>query len=991
MTTLAAAARAIVADHLPDDALPPAVTRAARTYLDNADLASMRDFVTLLGAQAALHGMAQRPLGAVAADLFALRPDDLCAAANGDAGVRFSVEPVLQGADALTQHPDAPQALIDAAVGYERSGAAHTQAFAATLCDAAGASRCVRCGQYLSARRGHRCPPAAGAPQPRRRRRAGQASESAAEAAQGLSTEQDPINNETIASMFSRIATSIAGQPRRVIFGRPGSGFATDMRGKIFADPQPLGQGAPISEQLLVINAGIYHELGHEEFTPMGYWADLLEIAQSGGPVSRQVDMRFAGLGVLDITLDRARGDVPGCYNIVEDGRMERTISDEYRGVAEVLAASCVVDARWDEQVGDQVPTRYQLEGALLYTALPYFAVSPAARAGMSEEARALLDELEPIVARAVRGTAEDAYHASLYLAWRFEQAGLLEAPPPDVVGKRPPSSPPPGTQARRPTIVIDGDQVLDGGDGAEQPGGQSSVDVEYTGDVTIRNPRRRQGDEEDGGARSPSASRQRSRMTQPDGDRRPPADDAPEGGAGGRQRRADDDEQPAGRRGGGGDDAEADAPRQRQPDDEQASGGGRRARKTDEEEPVDRQRGGAGDDDQADERPQPQDDEGSGGGQRRGQQGDQDDQNQASQSSQSTGDTGGEKSGDADDVGGAVDWSDAVATSGPLRDADQPFDAEQPSGGARCTGRPGGGGARQPGARQRPAGGAGRGAAPADRQPHPRHAAVSHAQGRRGHGRGELPKANHRVSALTPRRSTHQAIARRLATQLAAIREETEQRLRKQPSGRLDRGRLVAAVKGQQDVRTRQQKYPNTSFAASIAVDMSGSMNSRISSYALYDAVMVLGDTFDVLDIPYEVRAFTNGPSAQMKAIDDPAFEPARAAALASWGGGATYMHEASSLASTALGGCPEANKIAISLTDGMLDDHEKTRAVLEESRRRGIVTFGVYVGAYGLNAQKMDELYGPGNWAQIGDLKEMPQQVGKRLATIFKRLRPV
>jgi hypothetical protein len=872
----------------------------------------------------------------------------------------------------------------------------------------------------MSARKGHRCPPPANAQQqPKRRRRAGQVSDSAEEAAKGLNKEQDPINNETIASMFSRIATSIAGQPRRVIFGKPGSGFATDMRGKIFADPLPLGQGAPVNEQLLVINAGIYHELGHEEFTPMGYWADLLSIAQSSGPVSRQIDMRFAGLGVIDITLDQARGDVPGCYNIVEDGRMERTISDEYRGVAEVLAASCMVDPRWDEQVGDHVPTRYQLEGALLYTALPYFAISPAARAGMSEEARKLLDELEPVVARAVRGTAEDAYHASLYLAWRFEQAGLLDAPPPNVVNKRPPSNPPPGTQAQRPKIVIDGDQVIDGNDAGGQQGGQPNVDVEYTGDVTIRNPKRREGDEEDGGGNVTFRKPPKIEYDEePDGDRRPKAGDEQEGSGGaGRQRQADeDDEQPSERRGGSGeDDEEAGEPRQRQADDEQIGGGGRRGRKMDDEEPTGWQRAGAGDDDeQTGERPQRQDDEGSGGGWQRGQrdadersarqqgkqgdQGDQDgqdgqqgDQSQASQSSQSTDGAGGEKSGDADDTGGAVDWSDSVANSGPVRDADQPFDAgnlqavldalDSQAAAAldslvRANARPEALGA----ALHQPIGSR-------------THGTQRYRTARGGVGTADVtfPKANHMVNALTPRRSMHQAVAKQLATQLAAIREETEQRLRKQPSGRLDRGRLVAAVKGQQDVRTRQQKYPNTSFAASIAVDMSGSMHGRISSYSLYDAVMVLGDTFNALDIPYEVRAFTNGPSAQMKAIDDPAFDPARAAALTSWGGGSTYMHEASSLAATALGGCPEANKIAISLTDGMLDDHEKTKMVLEESRKRGIVTFGIYVGAYGLDPQRMDELYGPGNWAQINDLKEMPQQVGKRLATIFKRLRPV
>ncbi len=996
MQTAAAAARAIVADHLPDDTMPPAVTQAARAFLTAADYASMRDFVTALGVTAALHDAAGRPLTTVAADLYALRPDEVCALANGDIAVFLGVEPVLGGASLLGHHPQAPQAFASAANEYDQNGVADAQAFATVLCGAAGAPKCVRCGQYMSVRRGHRCPPSS-AQVPKRRRRAGQVSPTVEDAAKGLTKEQDPINNETIAAMFSRIATSIASQPRRVIFGKPGSGFATDMRGKIYADPLPMGQGAPLQDQLLVINAGIYHELGHEEFTPMGYWADLLDIARSDTPVTRQIDLRFAGLGVIDITLDGARRDVPGCYNIVEDGRMERTISDEYRGVAEVLAASCMIDPRWDEQVGEHIPTRYQLEGALLYTALPYFSVPAATRAGMSEELVRLLDELEPIIARAVRGTAEDAYHASLYLAWRFEQANLQGAPPSSVVNKRPPSDPPPGTQAQRPKIVIDGDQVIDGSQSSGQGGG-ADVDVEYTGNVTIRNPKQR-GEDDDQGT-STATFRKPPKIEYDDeagGDPRQPKEDDDRGGSGvGRQRKAEDEDEPrAGWRGGGGeDDEQTGERRQRKADDDEEGGGRGRSRKAeDEQEP--RRRGGAGDDeDESGEQRQRQEDESGGGGRYQRQQNEQDggrqrgageegqDGQQSSQSSQSAEGAGGD----------AVDWSDSAASNGPVRDADQPFDAGDLQavldaldgqaataidGMVRANARPEVLGA----ALHQPLGSRTSGA----QRYRTEKGTVANAD-------VEFPKGYPgRVGALVPRRSMHQAVAKQLATQLTAIRDETEQRLRRQPAGRLDRGRLVAAIKGQENVRTRLQKYPNTSFAASVTVDMSGSMQGRKESYALYDAVMVLGDTFDALDIPYEVRAFSTGSSAQMKAIGDPSFDPNRAAALTSWGGGGTKMHEVASLATTALGGCEEANKIAISLTDGELQDHERTQTVLEEARRRGVVTFGVFVGSNGLKPQLMDELYGAGNWVAINDLKEMPQQVGKRLATIFKRLRPM
>ena len=52
-------------------------------------------------------------------------------------------------------------------------------------------------------------------------------------------------------------------------------------------------------------------------------------------------------------------------------------------------------------------------------------------------------------------------------------------------------------------------------------------------------------------------------------------------------------------------------------------------------------------------------------------------------------------------------------------------------------------------------------------------------------------------------------------------------------------------AYKGMDDIYTSTKERPQTSFAASIAVDMSGSMNPTIRKKELYDAVMTLGDCF--------------------------------------------------------------------------------------------------------------------------------------------------
>jgi nitric oxide reductase activation protein len=79
------------------------------------------------------------------------------------------------------------------------------------------------------------------------------------------------------------------------------------------------------------------------------------------------------------------------------------------------------------------------------------------------------------------------------------------------------------------------------------------------------------------------------------------------------------------------------------------------------------------------------------------------------------------------------------------------------------------------------------------------------------------------------------------------------------------------------------------------------------------------------------------------------------------------------------------------VCMSDGQLDDHSESAKNLAEARRRGVVTFGVFFEKQGIksDAGKMDELYGPGNWATIKSLEELPGAVGRKIATIFKQLK--
>ena len=247
------------------------------------------------------------------------------------------------------------------------------------------------------------------------------------------------------------------------------------------------------------------------------------------------------------------------------------------------------------------------------------------------------------------------------------------------------------------------------------------------------------------------------------------------------------------------------------------------------------------------------------------------------------------------------------------------------------------------------------------------------------------LPRGKN-TEALQGRRARHHEIAALMTKPLKAIREQTEQRLRRQSEGRLDRRQLVNAYKGMEDVHSNIKELPQTSFAASIEVDMSGSMHAHIGNMELYDAVMTLGDCLEMLDVSFEVRPF-GSTDAQVKSMQEK-FDPNRAAFLAQGDLGGTMLAETVGLAHSSLLAAEQKNKLMICMSDGDLNDHEKTARVLREARQNRMVTFGIFFGDRA-NEAKMNELYGIGNWTTIQTLSDMPKAVAQRLGIIFRSMR--
>ena len=217
-----------------------------------------------------------------------------------------------------------------------------------------------------------------------------------------------PNNEEDVSALeklFSRVASAMAGTSRRVKLTTQGEQgqFWTDMKGRIQGERYPLGKAAEDAYNLICCKAGLYHELGHEEDTDPGVWARVLQVAKG--------EEQVPGLPP-----DQA-GIVAELFNILEDGRMERSQARKRRGVAAFLSADARLKPRWDEVVGDDIPIPHQVLGMMLYRSLPFFQVKPDVYRRAHPDARHLFDQVRPLVDRAVTGRASDAFQSSIEIA----------------------------------------------------------------------------------------------------------------------------------------------------------------------------------------------------------------------------------------------------------------------------------------------------------------------------------------------------------------------------------------------------------------------------------------------------------------------------------------------------------------------------------------------------------------------------------------------
>jgi hypothetical protein len=833
------------------------------------------------------------------------------------------------------------------------------------------------------------------------------------EAATELDSDEDLINNTAMAELFSKLATSFAGEPRNVIFGEPGSGFATDMQGSIYLDPRPLEPPATVQDNIIVVEAGAYHELGHEKYTRRDIWARVLELNKDRAYWTDEEGLNQFGRAML-----------PEVFNIVEDGRMERCLANEYLGIAETLALSCQLQPRWDEHVGPKVQRVRQVMGAMLYTALPYFAVRDEVRAAMGDEARTLFETVEPLVQQAVHAPPEDSFERVLAICKVLQHDPSMTERH-DLQDTLSIPKPPEGTQPYQRQPQQQGQQHdQQQGQGQRSRGQQ---DDPQQGQGQGRGSSGQQDDQQQGQGRGSGSHQDDPQQSQGQGSRgqqddqqqgqgqgqrsRGQQDNPQQGqGRGGSRGQQDDPQQGQERSSGSQQDDQQGQERQAAQDDPQGSGQGRQAAQDD---PQGSDRAGAGEqDDQHGQDRQAAQEDPQGPG-RAGQQQDDQQQSQGRSSGDQQGDQQGSSRASAGQQGDQQGEGQGHGTGGEYDEQ-----AAQPSGGA------GGAGGKQsdvPRFSQEQLDNA--------RSRIIHDAAVSLQNGVRrlnsptAIGRNlHKPLANarsvnqrfraggkrHSVTVLAPtvdpiadqellddlakREPQIKEVAKKLGKQLKSIRGDIEQRQSHLKEGQIDRRRFVAAVKGASDVYSNTQQSTETQFASSLVIDLSGSMYREVSSGSLYDATRILGETFDDLDMRYEVRGFGSSELV-FKNIGDSTFAPERAAILAKSTFGGTLMADSAGLATNALRACDEKNRFMTILSDGDANDHELSVQRLKEARESGVLTFGIYLSSDpvgGGTRDKLNELYGgEGNWTQIWSVRELPNTVGKRLATLFKRMK--
>jgi len=242
--------------------------------------------------------------------------------------------------------------------------------------------------------------------------------------------------------------------------------------------------------------------------------------------------------------------------------------------------------------------------------------------------------------------------------------------------------------------------------------------------------------------------------------------------------------------------------------------------------------------------------------------------------------------------------------------------------------------------------------------------------------------------------------LGRRFAREIDDLVHSLSQVQRYQRAGRLDRKQLVNAVaRGKNTVFIRPKVHYKLDLAATISVDLSGSMSAynrtinpketyRPSPAQLADAVATCSIGFERLKVPYEVRAF-GSYQWLVKGFYD--HDPSGVGGMAGTDNGGTDMLPAVDYATIAMFGRQEKDRLIVIMTDGWPSNVQATADKIRAAKLMGNRVLGILFDNLTENRNQVDpamsSLFGPNGFTVIHSLDEFPRVVGNAVKEIIKK----
>jgi len=251
---------------------------------------------------------------------------------------------------------------------------------------------------------------------------------------------------------------------------------------------------------------------------------------------------------------------------------------------------------------------------------------------------------------------------------------------------------------------------------------------------------------------------------------------------------------------------------------------------------------------------------------------------------------------------------------------------------------------------------------------------------------------------------------ANAMATALKKMRMEVEKTGYLKKQGDLDRRRMTAALKGSDRVRMEPAPKRDLSMAVSVSMDRSGSMDDAARQLGTITGIVAKG--LEKADIAYEVRSYSED-QYHHKTFAERKMEDRNLLPMYTTEG-ITDTSVSVTLSGLALTTRPESTKVQFVITDGQpasvrwgakppppgwssegypfTTDIDEVKHAVRHNQEQGHLVLAIfYAKPSGQSrdevAPAFDYMYGPGNWAYVAELEDLPRIVTGTLTAQMAR----